>query len=103
MTKFNNRGSHRGTPINSVKESMLFVIMFIYMVTHESRQDEVISAIILRQFHIETTPLNVIDGGIMVGSVDGYQWIPKRLRVLYCFQFVKKKKKSLCTESIFSH
>lgn len=39
------------------------------------------------------TPLNDIDGGIMVGSVDGYQWIPKRLRVLHCLQFKKKKKK----------
>lgn len=69
------------------------------MVACELRQNGVtlkngyISVIILRQFHIEMTPLNDIDGGIMVGSVDGYQWIPKRLRVLYCFQFVKKEKK----------
>lgn len=28
----------------------------------------------------------------MVGSVDGYHWIPKWLRSLYCFQSVKKKK-----------
>lgn len=47
------------------------------------------------------TPLNDIDGGIMVGSVDGYQWIPKWLRVLYCFQFVRKKRK-LCALRAYS-
>lgn len=46
-----------------------------------------VSVIIRRQFHTEMTPLNDTDGGVMAGSADGYRRIPKRLRVLYCFQF----------------
>lgn len=51
------------------------------------------SVIILRQMHVKMTPLNGVDGGIMVGSVDGYQWIPKRSGVLFCLQFGEEKKK----------
>lgn len=36
----------------------------------------------------------------MAGSADGYRRIPKRLRVLYCFQFASV---SSCTQSTFSH
>ncbi len=48
------------------------------------------------------TPLDDIDGGIMVGSVVGYQWISKHLRVLYCFQFVKEKLRAPSAFSLMS-
>lgn len=75
---------------------MLFVFRcyintLIYMVGYEvffwGVGGEWVSVIIRRQFHTERTPLNDTDGGVMAGSADGYRRIPKRLRVLYCFQF----------------
>lgn len=61
------------------------------------------SVIILRQMHIKMTPLNGVDGGIMVGSVDGYQWIPKRSGVLFCLQFGEEKKKREAYSLISCH
>lgn len=94
----NNAGSRRRAKISSANESApssfgCFIVKFIYIWAEAELGD--VKKQLNFSHHLETVPhwMHDIDGGIMVGSVDGYHWIPKWLRLWYCFQFVKKKRK----------